>query len=87
MRVAWLAQLVKHPTSVQVMISWFVDSSPALGSVLTARSLEPASDSVFSLSLSLSAPPQLGLCLSFSKINKNIKKYIMNLTVCCEFFK
>ena len=41
---AWVAQLVKHPTSAQVMISWFVSSSPALGSVLTAQNLEPASD-------------------------------------------
>ena len=43
---AWVAQSVKHPTSAQVMISWFVSSSPALGSVLTAQSLKPASDSV-----------------------------------------
>ena len=43
---AWVAQLVEHPTSAQVMISWFVSSSPALGSVQTAWSLEPASDSV-----------------------------------------
>ena len=41
---------VKHPTSTQVMISQFVGSSPVSGSVLTARSLEPTSDSV-SLSL------------------------------------
>ena len=49
---AWVGQLIKCPTSVQVMISRFMGSSPALGSVLTAQSLEPASDSVF-LSLSL----------------------------------
>ena len=59
-----------HPTSAQVMISWSVSSSLASGSVLTARSLDPASDSV---SPSLSAPPLLMLCLSVSKINKNIK--------------
>ena len=48
------AQSVKPPTSAQVTISRFVGSSPASGSVLTARSLEPASDSVpLSLSLSL----------------------------------
>ena len=57
----WVAQLVKHLTSAQVMISQFVSLSPALGSVLTAQSLEPASDSV---SPSLSAPPPLMLCLS-----------------------
>ena len=58
-----MAQSVKRPTSAQVVISRFVSSSPASGSVLTARSLEPASDSV---SPSLSALPQLGLCLSMS---------------------
>ena len=56
----WVAQLVKRPTSAQVMILQFVGSSPVSGSVLTAQSLEPASDSV---SPSLSAPPLLALCL------------------------
>ena len=55
-----MAQSVKRPTLVQVMISWFVSLSLASGSVLTAQSLEPASDSV---SPSLSAPPLLMLCL------------------------
>ena len=64
-RDAWVAQSVKRPTPAQVMISQFVNLSPALGSVLTARSLEPASDSV---SPSLSAPTRLMLCLS--KMNK-----------------
>ena len=41
-----------------------VSSSPAPGSVLTAQSLEPASDSVCP---SLSAPPLLMLCLSPSQ--------------------
>ena len=36
----------KCPTSAQVMTSWFVSSSPTLGSLLAAQSLEPASDSV-----------------------------------------
>ena len=40
------ARSVKCLTSAQVMISQFVGSSPASGSVLTAQSLEPASDSV-----------------------------------------
>ena len=44
----------------------FVSSSPASGSVLSAQSLEPASDSV---SPSLSDPPLLSLSLSLSKIN------------------
>ena len=52
-RGAWVAQSVKCPTSAQVMISWFVSLSLASGSVLTAQSLEPASDSV-SASLFLS---------------------------------
>ena len=64
-----MAQLVKHPTSTQVTISWFVGSSPILGSVLTARSLEPASGSV---SPSLSAPPLLMLSCSLSKNKQNI---------------
>ena len=40
--------------------------SPALGSVLTAQSLEPASDSV---SLPLCPSPARALSLSLSKIN------------------
>ena len=60
----WMAQSVGRPTSAQVVISWFVSSSPASGPVLTAQSLEPASDSV---SPSLSAPCLLMLCLSHSQ--------------------
>ena len=37
-------QSVEDQTSAQVMTSPFVDSSPVLSSVLTAQSLEPASD-------------------------------------------
>ena len=36
----------RGPRGAWVMISWFVSSSPPSGSVLTARSLEPVSDSV-----------------------------------------
>ena len=57
--------MVERLTSAQVMISRFVSSSPASGSVLIAESLEPALDSVSS---SLSAPPLLTVCLS--KMNK-----------------
>ena len=64
-----MAQLDKRPTSAQVMISRFVGSSPVSGSVLTAQSLEPASDSV---SLSLFLCPSSAYILSLSKIN--IKK-------------
>ena len=68
---AWVARLVKRLTSVRVMISRSVSSSPASGSVLAAHSQEPVLDSV---SPSLSAPPLIMLCLSLSlsKINKNI---------------
>ena len=63
-----MIQSVKHLTSAQIVISQFVDSSPASGFVLTAGSLQPASDSV---SPSPSAPPLLVPCLSPSlKINK-----------------
>ena len=56
-----MAQLVERPTSAQDMISQFVSLSLESGSVLTAQSLEPASDSV---SPSLSDPPPFMLCLS-----------------------
>ena len=63
-RGAWVAQ-VKHPTSAQVMILRFVSSSLMSGSVLTAQSLEPASDSVC---VFLSAPPPAhALSLSLSQ--------------------
>ena len=65
---ASVAQSVKCLTLAQVVISRFVGSSPASGSVLTAQSLEPASDSV-----SLSAPPLLTLCLSL-KNKETLKK-------------
>ena len=62
---AWVAQSVKRPTSAQVMISWLVSSSPASGSVLTAQSLEPVSDSVSpSLSLTLTCSCSVSLCLN-----------------------
>ena len=64
MRDAWVVQSVEHPTLAQVMISQFVSSNPASGSVLTAQSLEPASDSV---SPSLSDSPLFMLRLSLSQ--------------------
>ena len=48
-----MAHAVKRLTSAQVTISHFASSSPVSGSMLTARSLDPASDSVC---LSFSAP-------------------------------
>ena len=64
---AWVAQSVKHLTLAQVMTPWFVGSNPTSGSVLTAQSLEPASDSA---SLSLCPSPAHGLSLSLSLNNK-----------------
>ena len=82
-----MAQSVECPTSAQVMISQSVSSSPASGSVLTAQSLEPASDSV---SPSLCDPPPFMLCLSlsqktkytFKKIKKKISAYAKAFNVC-----
>ena len=64
-RGTWVDQSVKHLTSAQVMISRSMSLSPVLGSVLTAQSLEPASNFV---SPSFSAPSPL--TLSISKMNK-----------------
>ena len=64
---AWVTQLVKCLTLAQVMISQFVSSSPASGSVLTAQSLEPTSDSV---SPTVTTPPLLTLCGSVALNNK-----------------
>ena len=61
---AWVAQSVGHPTLAQVMISGSVSWSPVSGSVRTAQSLEPASNSV---SFSLSDPPPFMLFLSLSQ--------------------
>ena len=55
---AWVGQSVKCPTLAQVMISWFVSSSPTLGSVLRAQYLVPDSDSVC---VGVSLPPPLML--------------------------
>ena len=62
-RGAWVAQLVKRPTSAQAMISQFTGSTSALGSVLTAQSPEPALDSV-----SVSRNKHLSFFFSFLKI-------------------
>ena len=67
---AWVAQPVKRLILAQVIISRFMSSSPALGSVLRAQSLEPASDSVL-------PEPFPGSCFvsrSLSKISIKKKK-------------
>ena len=71
---AWVAQSVERLTSAQVMISPSVSSSPALGSMLTARSLEPTSNSV---------------CVSLSQNIKKKKKIIRpnNAAYCRNFRK
>ena len=72
-RGTWVAQLVKCPTSAQVMVSWFMNSNLTSGSVLTAQSRKPPSDSV---SPPLSAPSMLMFCLSLSLNNKyTLKKF------------
>ena len=58
-----MAQSVEQQTLAQVMISPLVSLSSTLGSVLTAWSLEPASDPVYP---SPSAPPLLMLCVCVS---------------------
>ena len=61
-RSAWVAQSVKRLTLVQVMISQFVGLClPESGSMLTAQSPEPASDSVSPLFPSPTRAPSLSL--------------------------
>ena len=64
-----VAQLVKRLTLAQVMILLSVGSSPTLGSVLAAWSLELGA--CFGFCVSLSAPSLLALCLSLSLPLKN----------------
>ena len=71
-RRAWVTQSVEHPTSAQVMISQFVGSSPASGSVPTACS-EPEACFRFCVSFSLRPSPAHSL-----KINiKNVLSFII----------
>ena len=62
-RGPWVAQLVKHPTSAQVMISSLVSLSSMSGSMQAAWSLELTLDPV-SPSLSLPFPGSSSVCLS-----------------------
>ena len=73
----WVTQLVKHLTLAQVMILWTMSSSPATDFVLTAQSLEPASDSV---APSLFSPLVLAFCFTVSLCFKNkFKKTLYNV--------
>ena len=70
-----VAQSGKHLTLAQVMISQFMSSSPTLGCVPTAQSLELALDSMSpSLSLPLPCLCSVSLCLSKNQTLKKIKK-------------
>ena len=64
---ARVAQSVKRPTSAQLTILQFLSSSPSSGSVPTAQSPEPNSDSV---SPSLSMPLPCSYCVSLSEIKE-----------------
>ena len=66
--VAGVARLVECSTSSQVMISRFMSLSPASSSVMTAQTLEPASDSV---SLSLCPSSVLSLFLKIKLKSEN----------------
>ena len=70
-RGAWGLSWLRVRLGDQVMISRFVSSGPMSGSVLTPRSLEPASDSE---SPSVSAPPLLVLCLPLCLSKNNMFK-------------
>ena len=70
-RGAWVTQSVKHPTSAQVMISWFVGWSPVPSSVLTGLSVESGAWLGFCVSLSLAPPPLALFLFPLSKINKH----------------
>ena len=69
-----MAQSVKHLTSAQVMILWFMSSSPASGSVLTAQSLDPALDSGSPSSLPLPCTCSVSPLLSNINVKKKKKK-------------
>ena len=70
-----MAQSVKRLTLAQVTNSRFVSSSPVSGSVLTAQSPEPASDSV-SPSLPLPRSCSVSLCL---RNKETFKKFLKKL--------
>ena len=79
-----MAQLVKHLTSAQVMISWFVSSSPTSGSLLSVQSpLE-----ILCLPLSLPLPCSFSVFLSQKLINiKKNKNELVNFLISVSPFK
>ena len=83
---AWVAQLVKCPTSAQVMILSFPSSRPESGSVLTVQSLKPVSYSVSpspSLPLLCSCSVCLSLSLKNNKINTKKVSYSERRSTSC----
>ena len=76
---AWVAQLVKRPTSAQLKISRLLSLSPVSGSVL-ADSLEPGACFGFSVSPSLCPSP--AHTLSLSKINKHWGAWVAQSVEC-----
>ena len=85
LRGAWVAQWVEHPTSAQVMISRVTGLSPASGSVLTARSLEPASDSVPPSLSPLPCSCSVSVSVSVSQKQINIKKMPVTSVMSADF--
>ena len=69
-----MAHSVKGLTSAEIKISQFMSLSPAWGSMLTAWSLETASDSV-----SLSLCPSLACVLSLK--NKHQEKIFLKISL------
>ena len=65
-----MAQLIECLTLAQVMISQFVDSSPALGFALKAQARSLLQILCFSLSLPLPDSHPVSLSLSFSLSQK-----------------
>ena len=70
---AWVAQSVKRLTLAQVMISWFMSSSPAWGSLLSAQSRLQI------LCLLLSVPPLLAR--SQKQKQKKLKNGLLSYTI------
>ena len=84
-----MARSVKRPTLAQVMISWLVSSSPTLDSVLTAQSLEPASDSVVRADELIDGQSTVAIRGNTGEVQENTvyyayKSYRYRVTACCK---
>ena len=78
-----MAQSVKHLTLAQDMISWFVGSSPALGSAVAVRSLPGilSLSHTHSLTCSLPLPHSCAVSLK-NKLKKNKDKNLKKKDFC-----